>query len=246
MGWPRSFSHTQHPQLTWVSCVYTLDQWSASKDILSIEELTSVSATLKSWYVMLFSSLVVLGTSINFQVYWTVSLGGAAMGIAMGTVSSIISFIWISIHYNFITVVTQGGWIELGCACLLALVWIATTAVITQDGGVGATINGNVCPSAYLLQAEQLLQTVENCSIALLGTNVSEYVAPCNAFLNIEVSGSNLYVFTWLALGATLNLLFRWKAQQALQFAQAQKERRQEDEEAEEDDDLDEFEDAEF
>lgn len=41
------------------SCIYTLNQWSASKDILSIAELTSLSATLKSWWVLFLSSLVV-------------------------------------------------------------------------------------------------------------------------------------------------------------------------------------------
>ena len=41
------------------SCIYTLNEWSASKDILSISELTGLSATLKSWWVLMLTSMVV-------------------------------------------------------------------------------------------------------------------------------------------------------------------------------------------
>jgi hypothetical protein len=41
------------------SCIYTLNEWSASKDILSITELTRLSATLKSWWVLTLTSMVV-------------------------------------------------------------------------------------------------------------------------------------------------------------------------------------------
>ena len=47
--------------LSLFSSVYTLNEWSASKDILSIAELTSISSTLKSWWVLFISSLVVRG-----------------------------------------------------------------------------------------------------------------------------------------------------------------------------------------
>ncbi len=42
-----------------------------------------------------------------------------------------------------------------------------------------------------------------------------------------QVPGSNLYFATWTCFFASLNISFRWKAQQALQFAQAQAEKRQ-------------------
>lgn len=45
--------------LTLFSCIYTLNEWSASKDILSISELTGISATLKSWWLLFLASLVV-------------------------------------------------------------------------------------------------------------------------------------------------------------------------------------------
>ena len=45
--------------LSLFSCIYTLNEWSASKDILSIAELTGLSATLKSWWLLCLTSLVV-------------------------------------------------------------------------------------------------------------------------------------------------------------------------------------------
>ncbi len=42
-----------------VSCLYTLDLWSTEKDILSISEITSVSCTLKSWWIHFISAFVV-------------------------------------------------------------------------------------------------------------------------------------------------------------------------------------------
>ena len=50
------------------SCLSTLNQYSAARDILSFAEMTSVSATLKSWYVVSLASLVVAFTSINLFV----------------------------------------------------------------------------------------------------------------------------------------------------------------------------------
>ena len=45
--------------LSLFSCIYTLNEWSTSKDILSLAEMTGLSATLKSWWILFLSSLVV-------------------------------------------------------------------------------------------------------------------------------------------------------------------------------------------
>jgi hypothetical protein len=39
-----------------VTCLYTLNEWSTAHDILSVSELTGVSATLKSWYIVALAS----------------------------------------------------------------------------------------------------------------------------------------------------------------------------------------------
>ena len=139
---------------TWLclfASVYTLNEWSASKDILSISELTGLSATLKSWYVLFLSSLVVFGTSINALAKIDQRQSDATLGIVVSFVSTIMALMWICIHYRFFTsnssngdnpesylsFVEHGGWIELGSAAVLVVLWIAVTAVITQDQGLG-------------------------------------------------------------------------------------------------------------
>ena len=101
------------PNFLYISCINTLNEWSASKDILSIAELTGLSATLKSWYVVFLSSLVVLGTCIDLHIRVAdMKLRGdrddTAFGIGLGTVSSIISMFWIFTHYDFVPNCKEG------------------------------------------------------------------------------------------------------------------------------------------
>ena len=238
------------------SIVYTLNEWSASKDILSIAELTGVSSTLKGWYVLLLSSLVVLGTSINVIALQPsdVDQGDAALGLAVGIASSLLSIGWIFVHYNFIEFCSEGGWTELLFCAAAVLAWIVTTAVITKEGGVGSTIVGNTCKIA--VSSEQ----VRNCSVTFVdvAANATRTMS-CMDLVdsltdNVRITlGSNLYIFTWLALASSIHIAFRWKAQQALHFAQAQsikaakrmEEQTAEGKQAGKDDDLDDFEDAE-
>jgi hypothetical protein len=249
---------------TLASCVYTLNKWSTAKDILSIAELTGVSATLKSWYVLSIASLFTMGTAFDlfFRLQDAHNLkSSSAMGFAMGIASSIISFMFILVHYNFIQCFTEGGWIELSFAFLLILLWIVGVAVLTQDDGVAATIMGVGCPGADWLESESGL--IDTCTIAFTTESGEEKTFPCGTYSDLRYSeifvpGSNLYLATWICLGASLNIAFRWKAAQALQFAQAQNQKvmttthldgdnaESDDDLDGNDDDLDEFEDAVF
>ncbi len=49
-------------------CVYTLNKWTSSKDIISIKELTQLSKTLPYWYCLLISSLVEMGSAADVFV----------------------------------------------------------------------------------------------------------------------------------------------------------------------------------
>jgi hypothetical protein len=245
---------------TLVSCVYTLNKWSAAKDILSIAELTGVSATLKSWYVLFISSLVVMGAAFDlfFLLKDAQSLkSNSAMGFAMGIASSILSFMFILVHYNFIQSFTEGGWIELSFSFLLILMWIAGVAILTQNEGVAATIMGDGCLGLNTLDLHQ--GSIDNCTIQFRTDSGEEEVIDCTDAFDLQytviyVPGSNLYVATWVCLGSSLNIAFRWKAAQALQFAQAQNQKaitttrldgaEADDDLEDNDDDLDEFEDA--
>jgi hypothetical protein len=244
---------------TLIACIYTLNKWSSAKDILSIAELTGVSATLKSWYVLFISSLFVTGTS--FDLFFRVSgsqKSNCALGFAVGIASSIISFMFILVHYNFILFFNEGGWVELCFSFLSILMWITGVAVLTKDDGVAATIMGAGCRGANFFDSNNVdLET--SCTLTFLSTNDGEQrVFECSdvvdpSSLTQYIPGSNLYLAAWICLISSLNITFRWKAAQALQFAQAQNQRamdttRINDAEAgdlqDSDDDLDDFEDA--
>jgi hypothetical protein len=51
--------------LTLFACVYTLNEWSDSKDILSISEITSVSLTLRYWWIHFTAAFVVFVSSCS-------------------------------------------------------------------------------------------------------------------------------------------------------------------------------------
>lgn len=115
------------------SCMYTLNEWSASKDILSLKELTGLSLTLKSWYVCLLSSLVVLFTSVDLYVQLDgTQLDNASTGIGIAVFSCIISTFFILVHYQFFVEIEEGGWLELSSSFFLILLWTIALAVLTQ------------------------------------------------------------------------------------------------------------------
>ncbi|CAB9506164.1 expressed unknown protein [Seminavis robusta] len=134
--------------LTLFSCIYTLDKWSAAKDILSIRELTGISATLRTWYVLFLSSLVTMGTCCDLHVKLaTTHRSSAAYGIALGLGSSMVSIFFILVHYRFIDYefLQVGGWIELSASFFMILLWIVGVAILTSEGGIAATIGGSGC-----------------------------------------------------------------------------------------------------
>jgi hypothetical protein len=273
---------------------------------LSWDELTGISETLESWYILFLASLVVMGTCIDLiaQVYSSF-IDDAGIGLVISFVSAALSLFWILVHYNFVQPcgVHEGGWVELCCSFFAILIWIVGTAVLTQEGGIGATIAGTGC---YISEMEEGItrEEYENCSIvyyyfapwtttpavadsshgsnstgnnstnatttttttnstlndtlrAINGTLVSPYpnssgllwtygdasyaayaagqdddfIQPSQNLTRGEMScleaesrnrpGSNLYLAVWACMGASINITLRWKAQQAMQFAQA-------------------------
>ena len=237
--------------LSLASCIYTLNKWSSAKDILSIQELTGISATLKSWYILLIASLVAMSSSSAlFRVLYSGDRRDAGIGIAFGIASSLLSFGWILVHYNLIEFCNEGGWIELLSSFLLIVLWIVACAILTQDGGIASTIAGTSCRARSVGRGLDLdYKNAQNCIVLFKATDGTVSTYPCVEITDREIPGSNLYVATWTCLAASVNVTLRWKAQQALQFAQAQNQKavtRANMQEDEDEDDFDEFEDAEM
>lgn len=133
--------------LSLIACVYTLNLWSGSKDIVTIKELTSLSLTLPSWYTLFLGSLVVLGSAAD--IYTSLSSeqlkSSAAFGISLGSVSSIVSGYFILLHYRCISIPKPGGWIELIVTGIMFIFWISGLAVLTSaSSGIAASV-GKQC-----------------------------------------------------------------------------------------------------
>lgn len=114
--------------LALASCVYTLDKWASAKDIISIQELTQLSATLKSWYSLFLFSVIAFGSAVSMHVYLQgTQTAATAFCISLGLVSTAIALFFILVHYNFFTDcctrVKQGGWLELATAFVLIVCW---------------------------------------------------------------------------------------------------------------------------
>ena len=176
---------------------YTLNEWSAAKDILSFEELTHLSATLKSWYALFLSSLVTMGSAAQVHgISEYDDRADASFAVACGAISWLIAMFAILMHYKIIRCcnIKAGGMVELTTALLLCLWWMIGVATITKDGGVAATITGT-----------------PDCDVEGDASR-----AP----------GSNLFLSSWTAFLSSLSITVRWKAAQALRFAQAQETQR--------------------
>jgi hypothetical protein len=247
---------------TLVSIVYTLNSWSEEKDILSLREMTALSATLSSWYVLMGSSLVVMGTCINIlaQIKGKDNITQASVGFVIGLGSFVLSLCIILVHLKFfshISCCSTGGMMELGCSSVAVVAWVALTAIFTQSDGIAATVIGTYCAREFydgqFMQALEEDMIHENCTVegnvVVNNVTIDSVYAACTDFQAENIPGSNLYFFTWIALMASINVGLKWKAQQALQFAQASQNRfaygeKTGTEEGDEDDDDEAFVDA--
>lgn len=86
---------------------YCLERWSVARDLLSWEELTGVSATLISWYILFFAScLVATWSAVNF---WVVGEQPAVLAISCGALTAL-AVIFICTHYKPMSWVPDVGW----------------------------------------------------------------------------------------------------------------------------------------
>lgn len=161
------------------------------------------------------------GTSFNLwlQVY-EAFYSESALGIALGSFSVLICLVWIMVHYNFIEMFKEGGWLELGSSSLAVLLWIVGCAVLTQEGSIAATVTGDAFRQDIVMY---FAVPERNCTVEFvddIGGNLQSIA--CNDVMELFIPGSNLYAGLWMCLGASLRIASKWKQQQAQNFAQAQ------------------------
>jgi hypothetical protein len=133
--------------------------------------------------------------------------------------------LWILIHYKFFEGIKAGGWLELVTAFFLILMWTIGIAIFTQYDGIAPLAVGSGCRAEY--RGYEIAKRAEaNCTLVYTytspGTNETIVnTASCGSLYENDVPGSNLYLTGWGALFGSINLTLRWKAAQALKFAQA-------------------------
>lgn len=153
------------------SCAYTLNEWSAEKDIITIEEITSISMTLRSWYIHFISACVVFSSSIQLHglLYRFDEIEDTSFGIAIGFVSMVVSLFFILVHYDFFKRchIEESGWSELFSSVFLVIAWIVGVSILTKDGGIAATVEGNHC------YRDPTSVEGDNCTIVLYLTDTS-------------------------------------------------------------------------
>jgi hypothetical protein len=174
--------------------------------------------------------------------------------IILGLVSIAVSIFWIGVHLNFFNMwgIQEGGWFELLGSFFLMFVWIVGLGVFTTDGksdesqneskttvvsanrrialsfllgGIAAKMEGDECKSD-----QSIADTAGNCTVILFIQDsegaIYNYEVECKQ-LSGEIPGSNLYYSCWSCMLSAIAVAFKWKASQALRFAQAQAERQQ-------------------
>ena len=96
---------------------------------------------------------------------------------------------------------------------------------MTQDGGIASRVVGIISTQLEEIDLPEGLDNAD-CRKVTLYYNVSstlkELFVLDTCSISPDVPGSNLYFSSWTCLISCLILAFRWKAAQALQFAQAQ------------------------
>lgn len=104
------------------------------------------------------------------------------------------------------------------CVCLLICHPLSVT-VLTKDEGIAATVAGSGCKPQDLYQ-----DGIANCTVVVVTVVNDTYTKvenqECIDLFREDIPGSNLYFCVWGSLLAAVNITLRWKAAQALQFAQ--------------------------
>ena len=201
---------------SWTSlfvCIYTLDQWSGEQDLITLHELTRLSITLPSWWIVFWASIVTLGSGADAASKTTSDYVNNSCSVAVGisSITAIVSAFFIFSHYEFFPCcasssswLTYGGWFELACSIMVNIWLVIEVEQLTGAGAIASTINGNGGSDP----------------------NNSDYTP-----------GTNIYIAVWAAFIASLRVTVKWKEARAIRFAQTSGAKSEEDEE--DDDDID-------
>jgi len=138
--------------LSLFACMKTLDSWGGEKDLLTLKELTSVSATLPSWWILFWASLITFGSAAD-AVHLSQSVhvnDSCNTAMSVGIVVAAISAFFILSHYEFLQCchacsswLSYGGWFELACSIFGNILLAVGLNELTGAGKIASSITGN-------------------------------------------------------------------------------------------------------
>lgn len=174
--------------------LHALNKWGGEKDILTFRELTRLSLTLSSWWIVFWASIITLGSAADSSRLANTQdvRQSCSFAIAVSTFTSVISGFFVLSHYEFLqccracaTWLSYGGWFELACSVVVNIFLVIGLDQLTSAGKIGSTIDGNGDSD---IKSEDY------------------------------VPGSNIYVAIWTAFIASVYVTMKWKEASALGF----------------------------
>ena len=201
---------------TWASffaSIYALDQWGGEKDILTLRELTRMSITLPSWWIVFWASIVILGSAADAARFFDSDdyvFASCATAVGISTITTVVSAFFILSHYEFFQCceacsswLTYGGWFELAMSIMVNVWLVIALSRLTEPGSIGSAIVGN----GFSPQSEE-------------GGESQQSGAPSSSPTSYYVPGTNIYLASWTAFIASGRVTVKWKEARAIKFAQ--------------------------
>lgn len=201
---------------TWASffaSIYALNQWGGEKDILTLRELTRMSITLPSWWIVFWASIVILGSAGDAARFFDSDdyvFASCATAVGISTITTVVSAFFILSHYEFFQCweacsswLTYGGWFELAMSIMVNVWLVIALSQLTEPGAIGSTIVGN----GFSPQSEE-------------GGESQQSGAPSSSPTSYYVPGTNIYLASWTAFIASGRVTVKWKEARAIKFAQ--------------------------
>ena len=201
---------------TWASLfasIYALDQWGGEKDILTLRELTRMSITLPSWWIVFWASIVILGSAGDAARFFDSDdyvFASCATAVGISTITIVVSAFFILSHYEFFQCckacsswLTYGGWFELAMSIMVNVWLVIALSQLTEPGAIGSTIVGN----GFSPQSEE-------------GGESQQSGVPSGSRTSYYVPGTNIYIASWTAFIASGRVTVKWKEARAIKFAQ--------------------------
>jgi len=188
--------------------INALNKWGRERNVLTLHKLTRISKTLPYWWMMFWSSLVMMGSAADtIRLATTDNVRNSChYAVGVGIISILFSAFFILSHYEFLDCceackgrwLSYGRWFELTCSIFMNFWLVSGLDELTGAGEIASTITGNG------------------------GSDPSS---------EDYVPGSNIYMATWVAFIASMGVTVKWKEARAIKFAQTTREENEDVEE---------------